>query len=106
MYNTTDGKAKAQEEIQALWDAGAPDSLKGSNAYAQYLYFNQAMTTNQGRSMNITHEEFDNYKYLEYGDMLKKARGDGLKEGIDYTENIVKGLLNSKLGDSKYEEKF
>jgi hypothetical protein len=106
MYDTEEGKAKVKDELQAIWDAGAPDALKGSNAYTQFLYFNEAMITNQGRNTSITHEDFDAYKYLNYGEMLEKSRGDGMRDGNQYTKNIVNGLLSSKLGDPKFEEKF
>ena len=106
MYDTEEGKAKVKDELQAIWDAGAPDALKGSNAYTQYLYFNEAMVNNQGRNMAITSGEFDAYKYLSYGDMLEKSRGDGIRDGIEYTKNIVNGLLGQKLGDPRFEEKF
>lgn len=106
MYDTEEGKAKVKDELQAIWDAGAPDALKGGNAYTQFLYFNEAMITNQGRNMSITHEDFDAYKYLNYGEMLEKSRGDGMRDGNQYTKNIVNGLLSNKLGDPKFEEKF
>jgi len=106
MYDTTDGKKKVQDELQAIWDAGAPDALKGSNAYTQYIYFNEAMMTNQGRNMAITHDKFDEYKYLNYGEMLELSRKQGYEEGNEFTQNILAQAIGRKLGDSRYEEKF
>ena len=106
MYDTAEGKAKVKDELQQIWDAGAPDELKGSNSYTQYLQFNQAMLTNQGRQMPISNSKFDSYKYLSYGDMLSQSRKEGIEEGNQYTKNILNQAIGRKLGDSKYEEKF
>ena len=106
MYNTDDGKAKALEEMQAIWDAGAPDELKGSTAYNQYLYFQQATLSTQGQQFDIGHGEFDEYKYLSYADMLQLGRTKGLKEGNDFTEGLVAEALSEKVVAPRFGEKY
>lgn len=106
MYETTDGKNKAIEEMQAIWDAGAPEELKGSTAYTQYLYFQQAMQSTQGMNFDISHATFDEYKYLSYGDMLKQGRQQGIENGIDFTENLLSESLSSLTTKSRYEQKY
>ena len=64
------------------------------------------MLNNQGRNMAITHDKFDEYKYLNYGEMLELSRKQGYEEGNEFTQNILAQAIGRKLGDSRYEEKF
>jgi len=106
MYDTDDGKAKVLDELQQIWDAGAPDELKGSNAYNQFLYAQQALQSTQGSTIDITNAKFDEYKYLQYGEMLRKGREQGILEGNDFTENILSEALSSIAPKSRFEEKY
>ena len=38
--------------------------------------------------------------------MLRVGREQGIKEGIDYTENLLTSALNDGMGEVRYEEKF
>jgi len=106
LWDTNDGQAKVLEEIQLIWDSNAPDNLVGSNAYNQFLYVNDALQKTQGRQTDITNPMVDNYLYKDYGDMLRIGREEGIKEGIDYTENLLTSALNQGVGEVRYEEKF
>lgn len=106
MYDTDDGKAKVLDELQQIWDAGAPDELKGSNAYNQFLYAQQALQSTQGSTIDITNAKFDEYKYLQYGEMLRKGREQGILEGNDFTEGILSEALSSIAPKSRFEEKY
>ena len=106
LWDTNDGQAKVLEELQLIWDSNAPDNLVGSNAYNQFLYVNDALQKTQGRQTDITNPMVDNYLYKDYGDMLRIGREQGIKEGIDYTENLLTSALNQGVGEVRYEEKF
>ena len=106
LWDTNDGQARVLEELQLIWDSNAPDNLKGSNAYNQFLYVNDALQKTQGRQTDITNPMVDNYMYLDYGGMLRIGREQGIKEGIDYTENLLTSALNQGVGEVRYEEKF
>ena len=106
LWDTNDGQAKVLEELQLIWDSNAPDNLKGSNAYNQFLYVNDALQKTQGRQTDITNPMVDNYLYKDYGEMLRIGREQGIKEGIDYTENLLTSALNQGVGEVRYEEKF
>ena len=106
LWDTNDGQAKVLEELQLIWDSNAPDNLVGSNAYNQFLYVNDALQKTQGRQTDITNPMVDNYLYKDYGDMLRIGREEGIKEGIDYTENLLTSALNQGVGEVRYEEKF
>ena len=106
LWDTNDGQARVLEELQLIWDSNAPDNLKGSNAYNQFLYVNDALQKTQGRQTDITNPMVDNYLYKDYGEMLRIGREQGIKEGIDYTENLLTSALNQGVGEVRYEEKF
>jgi len=106
LWDTNDGQAKVLEELQLIWDSNAPDNLVGSNAYNQFLYVNDALQKTQGRQTDITNPMVDNYLYKDYGEMLRIGREQGIKEGIDYTENLLTSALNQGVGEVRYEEKF
>jgi hypothetical protein len=82
------------------------DELKGSTAYNQYLYFQQATLSTQGQQFDIGHGEFDEYKYLSYADMLQLGRTKGLKEGNDFTEGLVAEALSEKVVAPRFGEKY
>ncbi len=106
LWDTNDGQARVLEELQLIWDSNAPDNLVGSNAYNQFLYVNDALQKTQGRQTDITNPMVDEYIYKDYGDMLRIGREEGIKEGIDYTENLLTSALNQGVGEVRYEEKF
>ena len=104
-YNSTEGQDKVKQELQRIWDAGAPEELVGSNAYNQHLNFSSVMNRYQGKSYDITHSVFDDYKYLSTAEMGKLSRKKGLEDGIAYTQNLLKESLGKNM-DIKYGEKF
>lgn len=106
LWATSDGQDKVFDELQLIWDSNAPDNLKGSNAYNQFLYVNDALQKTQGRQTDITNSMVDNYLYLDYGEMLRVGREQGIKEGIDYTENLLTSALNQGVGEVRYEDPF
>ena len=63
------------------------------------------MNRYQGKSYDITHSVFDDYKYLSTAEMGKLSRKKGLEDGVAYTQNLLKESLGKNM-DIKYGEKF